>query len=101
MHYLVIGYDHPGETGRQRRAAAREAHLAQLGTATSARPLFGAAVLNESGEMVGSMLVMDAASRADLQAWLDEEPYVVSDVWREVKVQPCQVPPVFLPSADG
>ena len=30
MHYLVIGHDHPGATGKQRRAAARDAHLAQL-----------------------------------------------------------------------
>ena len=96
MHYLVIGHDHPGAAGKQRRAAAREAHLAQRTTATSARPLFGAAVLDDGGEMVGSMLVMDAESREALQAWLDEEPYVVGEVWREVTVQPCAVPPTFL-----
>ena len=42
------------------------------------------------------MLVMDAESREALQTWLDEEPYVVGEVWREVTVQPCQVPPTFL-----
>ena len=96
MHYLVIGHDHPGATGKQRRAAARDAHLAQLTKATSARPVFGAAVLDDGGEMVGSMLVMDAESREALQTWLDEEPYVVGEVWREVTVQPCQVPATFL-----
>jgi uncharacterized protein YciI len=96
MHFLVIGYDHPGDLGRQRRAAARDKHLAQLGAVTSARPLFGAAVLDDNGDMVGSMLVMDAENREALQTWLDEEPYVVHDVWREVTVQACAVPPVFL-----
>jgi uncharacterized protein len=96
MHYLVTGHDHPGELGRRRRAAAREEHLAHLGSVDGARPLFGAAMLDEDGQMVGSVLVMDAEDRAALQAWLDVEPYVVADVWAEVTVQPCQVAQGFL-----
>lgn len=48
--------------------------------------------------MIGSMLVMAADSREDLDAWLRVEPYVVDDVWREVHVHPCQVGPSFLPA---
>jgi uncharacterized protein YciI len=101
MHYLVIGHDHPGVEGRQRRAAAREEHLARLTSTTSARPVFGAGMLDEGGEMIGSILVLEAESPAAVQAWLDDEPYVVADVWREVSVLPCQVPPTFLPNTGG
>jgi uncharacterized protein YciI len=100
MHYLVIGHDHPGAEAKQRRAAAREEHLVHLGAAGDARAVFGAAVLDEAGEMAGSMLVLEAEDQAAVQAWLDEEPYVAQDVWGEVSVQPCRVPPVFLPT-DG
>lgn len=97
MHYLVVAHDQPGPEGKQRRAAARERHLAQASTVTCVRPVFGATILDEAGEMVGSMLVMDAEDRSALQAWLDIEPYVVDEVWGEVHVHPCQVAPAFLP----
>lgn len=97
MLFLVVGYDHPGPEGRARRAAARERHLAQAAMNLDVRAVFGAAILDDDGaEMIGSMLVMEAAGRAEIDAWLRVEPYVVDDVWREFTVNPCQVPPSFL-----
>ena len=58
MHFLVIAYDHPSEAGRQRRAEVRERHLAQDTSHLSVRPVFGAAILDDVGDMAGSMLVM-------------------------------------------
>ena len=95
MHLLVIGYDHPGEAGRLRRERARERHLAQADNPGPARPVFRAAVLDDDGAVIGSMLVMEAASRDDLDAWLRVEPYAVDDVWHEVRIHPCQVPAAF------
>lgn len=96
MHYLVLGYDHPGPEGQRRRAQARERHLAQAASMTRVKAVFGAAILDDEGGMIGSMLVMAAESRDDLDAWLRVEPYVVEDVWREVMVRPCQIGPSFL-----
>ncbi|GGU87253.1 hypothetical protein GCM10010211_61860 [Streptomyces albospinus] len=98
MHYLVIAYDHPGAEGRRRRARARERHLAQAASMKQVEAVFGTAILGDEGDMIGSMLVMAADSREDLDAWLHVEPYVVDDVWREVRVHPCQVGPSFLPA---
>ncbi|MGD3112206.1 YciI family protein [Streptomyces sp. YGL11-2] len=98
MHYLVIAYDHPGAEGRRRRARAREAHLAQAASMKQVKAVFGTAILGDDGDMIGSMLVMAADSREDLDAWLRVEPYVVDDVWREVRVHRCQVGPPFLPT---
>ncbi|GHD86805.1 YciI family protein [Streptomyces naganishii] len=46
--------------------------------------------------VIGSMLVVAADSREDLDAWLRVEPYVVDGVRREVGVHPCRVGPSFL-----
>lgn len=95
MLFLVVAYDHPGPVGRERRAAARERHLAQAAMSLGVRAVYGATILDDDGEMVGSMLVMEAASRDELDAWLRVEPYVVEDVWQRVSVHPCHVPPAF------
>ena len=43
--------------------------------------------------MVGSMIVAEFPSRADLESqWLLHEPYVVGDVWRKVEILRAQVP---------
>lgn len=96
MHYLVLAYDHPGAEGQARRARARERHLAQASSMSAVTAVFGAAILDEQGAMIGSMLVMKADTRDDLDRWLRIEPYVVEEVWHQVTVHPCQVGPSFL-----
>jgi uncharacterized protein len=41
--------------------------------------------------MIGSMLVLDFPSRTELDAWLDVEPYVTGDVWRQLEISPVRV----------
>lgn len=101
MHFLVVAYDHPGPEGQRRRAAARERHLAQAAENSDVRAVFGTAILDDDGQMIGSMLVMEAADRAVLDRWLHVEPYVVDDVWREVSVHRCQIGPSFLKAASA
>ncbi|HSA51406.1 MAG TPA: YciI family protein [Yinghuangia sp.] len=96
MQYLVIAYDGKDDGALDRRLRVREAHL-RLGDemAAAGRHLFGTAILDDEGRMIGSMLVVDYASRAELDAWLAQEPYVVGDVWREIEIKPCRVGPSF------
>lgn len=96
MQYLVIAYDGTDSQAADRRAEAREKHLA-LGDEMVAdgRALFGTAIVNEEGTMIGSMYVVDFPSRTELDAWLESEPYVVGGVWRDISVQPCAVGPSF------
>lgn len=96
MQYLVIAYDGTDGGALDRRMRAREGHL-RLGDemAAAGRHLFGTAILDDADRMIGSMLVVDFASREELDAWLAREPYVVGDVWREIEVKPCRVGPSF------
>lgn len=107
MQFLLIAHDGVDPDALGRRLAAREAHIA-LGDemAAAGRMLFGTAILDEDGRMVGSMLVLDFPDRAELDAWLAVEPYVTGKVWQDVDIRPCAVGPSFLgltrpsPSAD-
>jgi uncharacterized protein YciI len=58
--------------------------------------LFAAALLDEDGQMVGSVLMMDFTSREALDRWLSVEPYVTGKVWEKIEIKPCQIPPMFL-----
>jgi hypothetical protein len=75
-----------------RRMAACDAHVA-LGDrlVESGNMLFGVAILNDRGQMAGSMLVVDFESREALDEWLAIEPYVTGNVWQSVEVEECRV----------
>ena len=74
--------------------AARAAHLAVFREMVEKGVfLYGTAILDDAGTMVGSMVVCDFPSRTELDAqWLSREPYVVGDVWRKVEIFRAQVP---------
>ena len=97
MQFLLIAYDGKDEGAPQRRLAVREQHIA-LGNEMVAKGqmLFGTAILDDSDGMIGSMVVLEFSDRAELDAWLKREPYVVGDVWKEINVQPCRVGPSFV-----
>lgn len=92
MQFLVIGFDGKDRKALERRLAARPAHLA-LGDklVRSGNMWYGAALLDKSGKMNGSVLLMDFPNRKKLQSWLDKEPYVVKDVWKKIEIRPCSV----------
>ncbi|OPY11960.1 MAG: RNA pyrophosphohydrolase [Syntrophaceae bacterium PtaB.Bin038] len=96
MQYLVIGYDGTDDKAPERRLAVREAHLAGITKMKEeGKAVFGVAILNDRGQMIGSALVVDFPTRDELDAWLKVEPYVTGDVWRKIEVLPARVAPMF------
>lgn len=57
--------------------------------------LFGTAILDDDGTMIGSMLILEFDSRGELDEWLKVEPYVTGDVWRHIDIRPVRVGPSF------
>ena len=89
MQFLVVARDGSDEDAVARRQRTRPTHLASISPLVDAgNVLVGGAILNEAGDMVGSMLLVDFPDRIDLDAWLDADPYVTEGVWREVEVTP-------------
>jgi uncharacterized protein YciI len=105
VQFLVCGYDGTDDGALERRMRVRADHIA-LGDrlVASGNMLFGVALLadddagdgdGDGGRMVGSALVVEFPSRAELDAWLEIEPYVVGGVWQRIEVHPCKVGPSF------
>ena len=100
MLFLVIGYDGSDDKAQERRMAARDNHLAGVvKMKAEGKAIYGVAMLNDQGKMIGSCVVVDFPSRGDLDAWLKTEPYVIGNVWQKIEVFPAQVPPMFLQKA--
>ena len=96
MHYLIMAYDATDGKALERRLAAREHHLASIGKLKSEdKALYGAALLDDAGNMIGSMLVVDFPTEEDLRQYLASEPYITGHVWEQVDVKPCRVPEIF------
>lgn len=97
MQYIVMAYDGTDEKALERRLAVREQHLKSVEeNFKDGKHLYGAAILDEAGKMIGSMMVVDYTSKEELDKWLEVEPYVVGKVWEKIEIQPCKVAPIFM-----
>lgn len=87
MQFVIIGLDGTDAEAPARRQAARADHI-KMGEKLLAdgNLWYGAALLHDDGSMKGSMYVVSFTSQIELQQWLDVEPYVIGDVWREVTI---------------
>lgn len=92
MLYLIIAFDGKDPEAPVRRARVREAHLQRARELKAqGQLLFGGPILDEAGNMVGSALVVDFPSRAELDAWLEADPYVTGGVWQEITIYPFRI----------
>ena len=99
MQFLTIARDYADALDR--RMAVREEHIAR-GDEMRDRGelLFAVAILDEDSKMIGSLMVLDMASRQKVDEWLKSEPYVTGNVWESIEVLPCRVGPSFVPKTE-
>lgn len=96
MQFLVLGYDGKDEGAQGRRMKVRDQHLeGAKGMKERGELLYAVAMLNDEGQMCGSVMVTEFESREGVDQWLKREPYVQGNVWERVEVMPCKVPPMF------
>ncbi len=93
MHYLVIGRD--GKDAADRRQSSRPAHLEGVKQLKEAGKILYAVAMIEQGKMVGSVMIMNFTSEADLEKWKSTEPYITENVWESVEITECAIPPLF------
>jgi len=90
--YVIHAWDGKDESALDRRMAARPSHfenarrLKALGNF-----IFGGAILDENGKMIGSNMIMQFETDYELQDWLDSEPYIIKKVWEKYELHPFKV----------
>ena len=96
MQYLILAYDGTDPGALDRRLAVRPRHLEVARAMADAGTLReGGALLDEEGHMVGSMAIVEFADRADLDRWLETDPYVTGGVWQDIQVRPYRRAPLW------
>ena len=88
--YIVIGFDDEANAGTT-RDALRSRHLEHVLADHTAIQFVGPMRSEDDGPICGSVYVFEAPSAADVQRWLDDEPYFQGGVYREVVIRPFEV----------
>ena len=88
MQFLVKAYD--GEGMLEKRMEVRPRHLEGM-KALGQQIICAGGLLDKEGRMKGSALVMESESRAALDEYLENEPYLVEGVWQKVEVETMNV----------
>ena len=102
MQFLVTAFDGKDSEACARRMNARPQHLEGIRiNIKEGKHLYGAAILDDKGSVIGSVMIVDYPSKEILEnEWLKNEPYVVGGVWKEIDIKPCRVADIFLRNAD-
>jgi uncharacterized protein YciI len=96
MQFVINAYDGTDEGAYERRLAVRENHLklAEL-MAREEKLLYAGAILDEKEKMIGSVMILEFASKDELDEYLKIEPYITGKVWENIAIMPFKVPRVF------
>ncbi len=89
MQFIVIAYDYKDEDSLKRRLSVREEHLKFAGKMfEKGNWLFASALLDENGNMNGSVIACEFSSEETLRKeWLNNEVYVKGNVWEKVMIK--------------
>ena len=85
MHFIFTAHDKEG--GLETRKANRDAHIAFLKDNTETILVAGP-LLSDDGAMVGSMLICEAETKAELEAILATDPYAKAGLFEATTIQP-------------
>jgi len=89
MQFLLIAYDGTDSGALQRRLAVREDHLNRISAMKKeGKFLLGGAILDDTGKMIGSMIVYDFPDLQSLKESLKDEQYQTGGVWENIEIRP-------------
>jgi len=86
MLFAIVAHDHPNSV--EKRLSLRPDHVAYL-KAHADRLLAAGPLLDETGESpIGSLLIFDAADRAEVDAFCANDPYTQGGLFASVSITP-------------
>ncbi len=83
MIFLILGFD--GPDGQAKRKLHRPAHLARMDALDAQGRVILAGPLTDK---TGSLIVIEAESLAEAQAFAKDDPYTIHGVFERVEVHP-------------
>ena len=88
MQFLLLAHDGTDAEAPVRRQQARGDHLAAMSKLkASGHFLYGGALLDDAGNMIGSAIVFDFPDRAALDETIARDPYTLGKVWQRVEIK--------------
>jgi uncharacterized protein YciI len=86
-HFVIYALDKlDGEAARLEQRAAHRARLRDHDHPVSVQ--VGGPLLDTDGRMIGSLLIVEATSKAAVEAFVAGDPYQLADVYGSVRVHP-------------
>ncbi len=90
--YLIIAQDGKDGEALNRRKQVRPLHLAGAKKLKENNNfVIGGAMLDDEGNMRGSIMIVQFETQDEFQKWYDNEPYITGGVWREIELKPFRV----------
>lgn len=90
--YLIIAQDGKDEGASDRRQKVRPVHLAGAKKLKENNNfVIGGAMLDDEGNMRGSIMIVQFETQDDFDRWYDNEAYITGGVWKEIEVKPFRV----------
>ncbi len=97
MRFVILGFD--GPDGQTKRPIHRPAHLARLQQLQAEGRLVLAGPFTDRS---GSLIIMDAGSLTEAEAFANNDPYTVHGIFNRVEVHPfTEVLPGRIQGASG
>jgi uncharacterized protein len=90
--YLITAFDGTDENAFERRTSVRPFHLeGAKKLKENGNFIIGGAILNDEGKMIGSTMILQFETPAELQDWIEHEPYIQQKVWEKFEVKSFRV----------
>lgn len=90
--YVIIAQDGNDEAALERRQTVRPVHLAGAKKLKDNNNfVLGGAMLDEEGNMRGSVMIVQFETTEEFQHWYNNEPYITGGVWKNIEVKPFKV----------
>jgi len=92
QQYVIIAHDGTDEKALERRMNIRPFHLdGAKKLKENGNFVVGGAMLDDNGKMIGSVMIVQFETEADLRQWEATEPYIVDGVWVKYEIKPFRV----------
>ena len=90
--YIITAHDYTDAGAWERRMKVRPIHLeAVKKLRENGNYIMGGAFLNEQGQMIGSVMIMQFETSEELETWKQNEPYINQKIWESFVIKPFKV----------